>query len=349
MGYRYGVLGAGRQGSAAAYDLAKFGDADTVVLGDADLAVAERSAARLATLLDGHDVLRTAQVDVRDAAAVAAFMVGLDVCLSAVPYHFNEHLARVAIESGCSFCDLGGNADVVNAELALDTQARDAGVSVVPDCGVGPGMISNLAAYAIEQLDVARSVRIYDGGLLQHPRPPFNYAVFFNIEGLTNEYWGDALYLENGAVTPVPAFAPQEYELIDIPQLGKLEAFVTSGALTTMAPALEGKLQTLKNKTLRYPGHYDLITSLISVGLLNPEPIAVRGTMVAPRDLLHELLLPRFAPQSDDRDLMVIHIVAEGQRYSRDARVTVDLLDRHDEATGFTAMERTTGDRKSVV
>jgi len=348
MGYRYGILGAGRQGSAAAYDLARFGDADVVRIADANADVAHHSADRVNALL-GRPVIEAAHLDVRATDAVAAFMHSLDVCLSAVPYHRNERLARQAIAARCSFCDLGGNSDVVLAELALDATARDAGVAIVPDCGVGPGMISNLAAYAIDLLDRADHVRIYDGGLLQKPRPPFNYAVFFNIEGLTNEYCGNALYIEDGVVTEVPAFAEREDELVDIPQLGTLEAFVTSGALTTMARSYAGRLQTLKNKTLRHPGHAALIRSLIAVGMLDTDPVAVRGALVAPRDLLHELLIPRFAPQPDDRDLMVIHIIAEGESGGRPATVTVDLLDRHDDATGFSAMERTTGFHIAIV
>ena len=127
-------------------------------------------------------------------------MKGLDVCASAVPYRLNLALAREAVAAGVSFCDLGGNADIVERELELDVQDRKNGVYVVPDCGVGPGMISNLALLAFEQFDQAREILIYDGGLPQNPQPPFRYRCFFNLEGLTNEYDGDAVYLEQGQV-----------------------------------------------------------------------------------------------------------------------------------------------------
>jgi lysine 6-dehydrogenase len=348
MTLRYGVLGAGRQGTAAAYDIARYGDADVVLLGDADVNAARASAARVNALL-GRNVAEPFEVNARAPESLGQFLRGLDACLSAVPYYLNTAVARAAIAAGCSLCDLGGNTDVVLEELALDEEARTAGVSVIPDCGVGPGLISNLAVFAIEKFDEPQEVLIYDGGLPQHPRPPFNYACFFNIEGLTNEYAGEALYLQDGAATRVRCFDEAEYELIDVPGLGQLEAFTTSGALSTMVATYEGKLRTLKNKTLRYPGHYALFKGMSDLGLLDTEPLHIEGATVVPRRLLHALLIPRFAPRPDDEDLMVIHIRARGLAQGKRMSLALDLLDLYDEATGFTAMERTTGFHAAIV
>ena len=348
MTFRYGVIGAGRQGTAAAYDIARFGDAESIVLADSNHDRAAESAARV-NALAGRDIARSAHVNVNDPESVGGLLDNLDACVSAVPYYHNAEVARAAIAAGCSMCDLGGNTDVVLEELALDDEARRAGVSIVPDCGVGPGMISNLAVFAIEKFDTAEEVLIYDGGLPRHPRPPFNYACFFNIEGLTNEYAGDALYLKDGAVARVPCFDEAEYELIDVPQLGNLEAFTTSGALSTMVTSYAGKLRTLKNKTLRYPGHYALFKGLADLGMLDLEPLPVNGGTVVPRQLLHALIAPKFAPAPDDTDLMVIHIRARGQIDGAPASLTLDMLDLYDPATGFTAMERTTGYHAAIV
>ncbi len=348
MKFHYGVIGSGRQGTAAAYDLARFGDAESVVLADSNLERAVESAARV-NALAGVDIARSAHVNVHDPESIAGLLQNLDACVSAVPYYLNTGVARASIEAGCSMCDLGGNTDVVLEELALDEEARRAGVSLVPDCGVGPGMISNLAVFAIEKFDVAEEVLIYDGGLPRDPRPPFNYACFFNIEGLTNEYAGDALYLRDGAVARVPCFDETEYELVDVPQLGKLEAFTTAGALSTMVTTYAGKLRTLKNKTLRYPGHYALFKGLADLGMLELEPLSIDAGSVVPRQLLHALIVPKFTPAPDDTDLMVIHIRASGKIGGAAARLTLDLLDLYDHATGFTAMERTTGFHAAIV
>src|ERR1051325_6973636 len=348
MTLRYGVLGAGRQGTAAAYDIARFGDAELVLLGDASMDAASESAARVNTLM-GRNVARPVEVNARVPESLGPFLRGLNACVSAVPYYLNVGVARAAIAAGCSLCDLGGNTDVVLAELSLDEEARAADVSVIPDCGVGPGLISNLAVFAIEKFDAPQEVLIYDGGLPQHPRPPFNYACFFNIEGLTNEYAGDALYLEDGAPKRVKCFEETEYELIDVPSLGQLEAFTTSGALSTMVTTFEGRLRTLKNKTLRYPGHYALFKGMSDLGLLNTEPVSIDDASIAPRRLLHALLVPRFAPRPGDQDLMVIHIRARGLVGGKRTSLTLDMLDLYDEATGFTAMERTTGFHAAIV
>lgn len=348
MAFRYLVLGAGRQGTAAAYDLARFGQAISVMLADADLDLAQASAARVNELV-GRNTACPVQLDVRDSHRLIELGTESDVCLSAVPYYFNLDIARAAIAAKCSMCDLGGNTQIVREELLLDAAARATQITIVPDCGVGPGMIANLAVYAMERLDAAQEVLIYDGGLPQRPRPPFNYVLFFNIAGLTNEYAGEALYLKNGAPTPVKCFDEEEFETIDIPPLGRLEAFVTAGGLSTMVHTYEGKLLTLKNKTLRYPGHYAFFKGLSDAGMLDQNPVRVGKESIEPREFLHTLLAPRLAPVPDDRDLMMIHILARGEKGGKRARVTLDLLDRYDEATGFAAMERTTGFHLAIV
>lgn len=348
MPHTYCVIGAGRQGVATAYDLARLGDAGQVILADLDLAAATRAAERVNRLTGGTTAVAR-RIDVTDQAAVRELLEPVAVCCSAVPFPHNLALTKAAIESRTSFCDLGGNSDVVWSQLELDEAARKAGVSVVPDCGVGPGMISNLAVHAIQQLDEARHVRIYDGGLPQSPRPPFNYALFFNVGGLTNEYLGNAQYIVDGQLREVPTFDDSEYELVDVPQLGRLEAFVTSGALTTMSRTYRGKLHTLKNKTLRYPGHVAVLKGIHDLGLMDAEPVPVNGGAVSPRDVLHHVLDRAFAPRDDDRDLMVIHMLVDGEKDGKPARVTLDLLDRHHEETGFAAMERTTGFHMAIV
>jgi len=344
MGYRYAVFGSGRQGTYAAYDLAKFGSADSVVLGDIDRAVAQAAAKRVNSLI-GMRVAEAARVDSTRADSVLRSLKDVDVLLSAVPYKFNLGLSKLAVKAKVSMVDLGGHTETVGKELALDKAARRAGISIVPDCGMGPGANITLAVHAINMLDEAEEVRIYDGGLPLHPRPPWNYSLLFNIGGLTNEYAGTATFLRNGKRVEVPALTEPE-ELIVEP-FGKLEALVTTGGLSTMPWTYEGKLRVLENKKLRYPGHWAIMRGFADLGLFSEKPVKVGGKDVVPREVFHAL----FAPQITDlnvRDVLVIRVVVKGQKGGRPATATVELTDRFDEKTGFLAMERLTGGHAAI-
>ncbi len=339
MGYRYVVLGAGRQGVAAAYDLARHGEAEKITLVDRNVAIARGGAERLNRLVGGS-VAEAAEGDASQPKSLAQPVGQADGLLSAASYRFNLGLARLAVETGTHMVDLGGHTGIVRDQLALDQAAKDAGIALVPDCGMGPGMNVTLALAAMDLLDEAEEVRIYDGGLPEHPRPPWNYALFFSAEGLVNEYGGEAHFLRGGKVTPVAAL-----EELEIPPLGRLEAFLTSGGLFTMPSTFAGRLRVLEDKTLRYPGHCLLLRGL---GLFSREPIPVWNTTIVPRDLLIALFDRSFA-DSEARDVCLIHVRARGKRNGRPAEARVDLVDRYDPATGFRAMEKLTGWHAAIV
>ncbi len=350
MVYRYAVIGAGRQGTAAAYDMAKFGDAKSVTLYDLDLKTAEEAARRVNLLLN-REIVSAKKIDVTAEEHLTNELKGVDSFLSAVPYWLNPRISRCAIAAGASMCDLGGKTSLVLEQMKMDREAADAGISIVPDCGQVPGLGNSLAAYAISLLDQAEEVHIWDGGIAQNPRPPFNYYLTFNIAGLTNEYYGTACFLRDGRITELPTFTEDEYELVDFPEpIGTLEAFVAGGGTSTAPWTYEGKLKTYQNKTLRYRGHFTQWKTLIDCGLLEEEPIDLGdGVKVSPRHLLHTLLEPRLAPEPGDKDLVIVRIKSRGQKDGRQAEAFVEVIDYFDQATGFTAMERTTGWHASIV
>jgi lysine 6-dehydrogenase len=283
MGHRYAVIGAGRQGTAAAYDFGRFGEAEAIWMGDRDPAQADTAARRVNDLL-GRNLARPAAVDAGDPHAVAAWLrrEGIGAFLSAVPFSLNPGLTEAALQAGAGMTDLGGNSDVVLGQLARSDEAAGAGCSIVPDCGQVPGMGSSLITYAMEQLDETIDVYMWDGGLPQSPALPWKYTLHFNIEGLTNEYDGDCLYLREGKVVGVPAL--EELETVDFPEpIGRLEAFTTAGGLTTATRTFAGRLRTLQNKTLRYPGHFAQLKTIQQLGLLKLHPVAVDGQTVVPR------------------------------------------------------------------
>ncbi|MEZ0230115.1 MAG: saccharopine dehydrogenase family protein [Planctomycetota bacterium] len=338
--FRYAVLGAGRQGTAAAYDMARFGDAEQVVLADFDQDRAAEAARRVNELA-GRDVARAAKVDVRDEASVVKTLTGINACLSAVPYTFNLALTKAAIQAGCHFCDLGGNTDIVLQQWGLDAEAKKKNVSVVPDCGLAPGLANVLAAYVKARLDTTDSIKMRCGGLPQRPKPPLGYKLVFNIAGLTNEYFGRALVIRNRKVQEVETFS--ELETLDFPDpVGRCEAFVTSGGTSTVPRSFEGEVEELDYKTVRYPGHFEKFKVLLDLGLLDLKAVEVDGMPVVPRKLFHRVAAPRI-DFPDDKDLVVLRVEATGVKDKEPKTVRLDILDFHDDATGFTAMERTTG------
>jgi len=346
MPYTYAVLGAGRQGIAAAYDMARWGDARRVILADRDLEVARRAAERVDTLV-GKGLAEPAHLDVTDPKAVEQLLTGVDAFLSAVPYMYNLDITRAAISARANMCDLGGNTNIARQQHALDAQARKAGVSIIPNCGDVPGMGTSLMVLAIELLDEALDVYMWDGGIPQKPRPPFNYLLTFNIAGLTNEYAEPAVFLRDCKVTKVEPMS--ELETVQFPEpIGTLEAFVTGGGTDTMAWTFEGRLRTLQNKTLRHPGHFAQLRAFYDLGLWDLKPVRAGGVEVVPRDVFHALFEPKVTFPGD-KDIVIVRVKAVGKKNGRDSEAIVEVIDYFDEATGFTAMERCTGWSAAIV
>ena len=350
MAYSYAVLGAGRQGTAAAYDMARWGEAKRVLLADRDLAIAEHAAHRVNHLI-GSKVAEAAQVEVTDMAALEHVLRGVDAFISAVPYYYNLDITRVAVKVKASMCDLGGNTDIVRQQHAFNAVARKQGISIIPDCGQVPGLGSSLTVYTMGLLDEATDVYMWDGGIPQNPQPPFNYLLTFHIAGLTNEYAEPAIFLRDGKVTQVEPMT--ELETVEFSDsVGTLEAFVAGGGTSTMPWTFEGKLRTLQNLTLRYPGHFKQLRAFWDLGLWDIKPVLVGKNQVVPREVFHALYEPMVTFPNDpekSKDIVLVRVKALGKKAGRPAKAEVELEDRFDETTGFTAMERTTGWDAAIV
>jgi len=346
LGYIYGILGAGRQGTAAAYDMGKWGEAEKIKIGDLNLENAKRACERVNDLL-GANIGEPCKVDVTKKEEVISMLKNVDSFLSAVPYYYNLDIAKWAIEAGASMCDLGGNTNIVREQLKLDSEAKKAGISIVPDCGQVPGMGTSLCMYAMSLLDDPRDVYMWDGGLPQHPKPPFNYLLTFNIEGLTNEYAEPTIFIREGKLVEIQPL--EELEEIDFPPpIGKLEAFTTGGGTSTAPFTFEGKLRTYQNKTVRYPGHYHQLRAYWDLGLFDLTPITINGNKIVPRKVFHALFEPKVNIPGE-KDLVLIRVKCLGKKNGKDHEISLELIDYHDDKTGFTAMERTTGWDASIV
>jgi lysine 6-dehydrogenase len=340
------VLGAGRQGTAAAYDMARWGEASRVILADQDLEVSKKAASRVNELLGGSRAAAV-EVDVEDAQALSQVLQGADACLSAVPYIYNLGITQAALKAGVNLCDLGGNTDLARQQHTYNDQASTAGISIIPNCGQVPGLGTSLVVHAIELLDESVDVYMWDGGIPQNPRPPFNYLLTFHIAGLTNEYAEPAIFLRDGKITQVEPMS--ELETVDFPEpIGTLEAFVAGGGTDTMPWTFEGQLRTLQNLTLRHPGHFAQLKAYYDLGLWDQTPIRVGEVEVAPRDVFHALFEPKVV-FPEDKDTVIVRVKALGKKDGHEAEAFVELIDRFDEQTGFTAMERGTGWSAAIV
>ena len=329
------VLGAGAQGSACAFDLLQRPEVDRVVLADLDV---DKPKTFLKPFLGG--VLDLLTLDATDDVAVRGAMEKVDGVASALPYYFNLDMTRLAIESKSNFCDLGGNTEIVDRQREMTVEAQEQHVSVVPDCGLAPGMVNILAQGGIDVLDKTESVKIYVGGLPQFPEPPLNYQLVYSLEGVLDYYTTPVLVLEDGKVIHKEPLTG--LEAIEFDGLGELEAFLTAGGISRMPYRYRGLIPSMSYKTLRYPGHCELMKSMKNLGLMDTDPVEIRGKSVVPRDLLIKILDTELRKPLGE-DLVVMRVVISGILEGMPRTVTYEMVDYYDQDQGITAMMRTTG------
>src|SRR5687767_13021689 len=335
------VLGAGYQGSACAYDLLQNPEVTEVRLAD----LHTEHLAEFLVPYSGNRLIFT-PLDVRNKEAVGALMRQCDAAMSAIPYYFNFELAQQAVEAGVHFSDLGGNTEIVFKQKTLDLEAKKKGITVIPDCGLAPGMVNILAEHAINQLDKVDTVRIFVGGLPQEPEPPLNYQIVYSLEGVLDYYTTLSWVVRDGKRKQVKALS--EIEPVKFEQLvGELEAFHTAGGLSTMAFRYEGRIPVMEYKTQRYPGHAKIMEAIRELGLLELEPIDVKGLKVSPRDVAVAAMGPRLT-KPKGKDLVALRVTVKGVSGGKPKTMSYELVDRYDEERGISAMMRTTGYSLSI-
>lgn len=334
------VLGAGRMGHGAVYDLIHNSpEVESVTVADFDLGKAVEVAEKV-----GGKVSAT-QIDASNYEAVAELMKPHDSAISCVNYWYNVELSRAAIETGTNFCDLGGNNYIVDEQLALDTAAKNAGISIIPDCGLAPGMVSVLAMHGANRLDETEEIHIRVGGLPQNPQPPLDYQLVFSVEGLINEYIEVARVIREGEIKEVESMT--ELEDLSFDNFPALEAFQTSGGTSTLPETFLGKIRELDYKTIRYSGHCEKFKTMIDLGLCSSEEILVDYAKLTPRKVFAELLQKHLP--ADEPDYVLVRLEFAGTKDGARKRFRYDIVDKFDEATGLSAMMRTTAFPASII
>src|SRR5215470_9648986 len=343
-------------GSAAAYDMCRQTEVLSVTLADSDFKRAREAAVRI-NRIDGGKKVKAVALDASNEQAAARAMKGHDAALSAVPYFLNLGLAKAAIEARCHFADLGGNNTVVRQELALASKAEKRGVAIAPDCGLSPGMASILGGELVQRLGGrADALKLYVGGLPAKPMPPFHYQLVFSVEGLINEYVEPARILRKGKmVTVEPLTEPEDFHM---PGFAPLVAFHTSGGTSTLPETFEGRVGECFEKTLRYPGHYDLLCELKELGLFSSEKMKFGKVELAPRTMMSKIFEGKFASKGPDVCIMRLEAhesvnragvrgLLGGRLKGRVASFT--MVDHYDPKTDMSAMMRTTAFPASIV
>jgi lysine 6-dehydrogenase len=330
------VVGGGAQGTAAAFDLLRQPEVERVAVADVR---AVDPPGFLRPFLGSRLELRT--LDARDRSAIQGAMGGMDAVLCALPYFFNFEMAELAVECGAHYCDLGGNTEIVERQRTLHERAVAKDLSVIPDCGLAPGMVNILAQAGIDALDRVDSVRMFVGGLPQHPRPPLNYQIVYSMQGVLDYYTTPSVVLEDGELAAREALSEVEDVVFPNP-VGRLEAFHTAGGVSTMPWRYRGRIPRMEYKTLRYPGHAHIMRAIRDLGLFEREPVLLDDCAVIPRDFFIEVVSPRLRGDHEP-DLVALRVEVAGRKDGHDHTVRWDVLDRYDEEHGITAMMRTTG------
>ncbi len=318
------VLGCGRIGSAIARDLAS----DPSI----QVTVVDASSQRLGRL-DAPGVATTV-ADLASADAIRSVVTRGDIAIGALPSALGRTALRAVIEAGRSYVDISF---MPEDPLEFDAAARERGTTVVVDCGVAPGLANMLVALGDAQLDSTERVEYYVGGLPFARRWPYQYAAPFAPLDVLEEYTRPVRLRENGRLVTRPALS--EPKLLDFPRVGTLEAFNTDGLrslLTTIAAP------NMKEMTLRYPGHAELMRVMRETGFFSKDIIDVAGAAVRPIDVTARLLFPHWETEPGEAEFTVLRVIVEGVSGGRPRTMQFDLFDETDAATGMSSMARTT-------
>ncbi len=329
-------MGHGNIGSAVAADLAESMPSAEVTMVGISLREAQKAAAAIR-----RENVTGMKVDARDRRELVSALAKCDLIVGALPGDVGYHSVEAAIEAGVSMVDISY---MPENPLKLKKVAEMAGVTVVPDCGVAPGISNILVGNFLSKLDRVESVFVMVGGLPEDPVPPLGYTLTWSTEGLIDEYTRTATIVEDGRVCEVEALTG--LETVEFPGVGVLEGFYTDG-LRTLLHTVKG-VRNMWEKTLRYPGHAEKVKVLKALGFFDEHPRNVGGVNVAPRKLAAKLFDEKLR-RPGMRDILALKVEVNGTREREKTRFISLVLDRYDEKQGITAMARTTAYPASIL
>lgn len=329
------TVGCGNIGSVAAEDLARSRNNVEVVVSDYDKTRAEAVAKKI-----GIDSVSAMQLDVTKLDVLQRTLKEYDAVMGFLPGNLGCRLMDACITAEVGLVDVSF---MVEDPLRLNKRAVDAGVTIIPDCGLAPGISNLLVGHAVSELDEVKAVHIMVGGLPEKPVTPLGYVITWSPESLIDEYTRKAGIVRNGKSVRVEALTG--LETVDFPGVGELEAFWTDGLRTLMSTV---KAEDMWEKTLRYRGHAEKVKAFEQLGFFDEEEIDVDGVKVSPRKLTVKLL-GRKLRMPDQKDIVALSVEVDGVKNRRKKCYVYHLLDCYDKKHGVTAMARTTAYPASII
>lgn len=325
------VLGSGKIGSVIAQDFSKTGA--EITMSDIDINRAKNAA----KAIKGKAVV----FDTADHPSMVKTLKNYDMVLSALPGDYGYAALKACIEAGKNLIDVSFTPE---DPTSLDEEAKKAGVTIIPDCGVAPGLSNMLVGYGASQLDTVKEAKIMVGGIPEKEVPPLGYTITWSADGLIDEYIRDVSIVRDGEKVQVPALSGLEN--IEFPGVGTLEAFYTDG-LRTLVKSFP-RVKNLYEKTLRYPGHVEKVKMLRELGFFSETPVKVQGNEVLPK-LVSARIFERSLTRPEIGDLLAMMIEVNGVKDGESKGFKYHVLEYVDHETGVSAMARTTAYTASIV
>ncbi|HEX5128441.1 MAG TPA: saccharopine dehydrogenase C-terminal domain-containing protein [Usitatibacter sp.] len=281
------LFGAGKIGEAIIHLLGH--------TGDYTLRVVDADAARLAPMKDAAECITA---DIAKPGELDRLVKGQDVVVSACPFYLTPAIATAARHAGAHYLDLTEDVQSTREVMALATGARSA---MIPQCGLAPGFISIVAHDLAQRFDKLRDVYMRVGALPTYPNNALKYNLTWSTDGLINEYCNPCQSIRDGQ--PMDTLPLEEVEHFALDGVD-YEAFNTSGGLGTLSETLEGRVENLNYKTVRYPGHRDIVKTLVRDLRLDRR-----------RDLLKDVL--EAAIPMTKQDVVLVYVSVTGEREGR--------------------------------
>ena len=336
------LLGAGFMGKAIAKDLVRSEGVNDIVLVDADCAKAQQVAASIAS-----DKLRSVELRFENDEALKEVLQQGDVIINAMFYSHNERIARLAIAAGVHSIDLGGSmAGATDAVFALHEEAKAAGITIIPELGVTPGMTNILTGYGASKLDKVEEIKLYAGDIPVEPIPPIDYIEVFSIERMFDYYSGEAKGIYKWKEQEYPSMSGCEPIYFD--EFGVLEAFYTAGGISTLADSYPN-VKTLTYKTVRYKGHAEKMKLLVDLGLFDiANSVKIDGKTVNVRKVIREALSKKLEA-GKKADVLLVRVLVSGDQAEQQVTNEYELVLKRSAESEETAMAKATASSVSIV
>jgi saccharopine dehydrogenase-like NADP-dependent oxidoreductase len=335
------VLGADQLGHAVVYDLVRSMHVDQILLADNN---PQKITCIMERFVDEKIV--PCQVDLKNTEQVLNLMGNCNVAISTLPSSVNYELAKMALQAGCNFCDMGSDDESSRMQFLLNDLAKQAGIAIVPGCGLTPGMVSILTTNAIESLEQVYSIHIQVGSVPAEQEMQTVVLPALSAERILNEALENATIVRNGKLMRVPPLTEVETIALPLP-FGELEAFNASGGMAKYITNLASKVDQFDFKVLHYPGYSQQMLLLRDLGLFDSHPITLADATLAPQEMLNYLLDKNGSRSEPDAVLVRINVV--GTREKKEVRILWDCIDYMDQAEGLPASVRMKAFPTSVI